>query len=152
MTQEKKKAPLIISKEFPAKHKRAGDPTEFKEKILTGSKVHTIRNNFEWWHDKAAMINSGEMELCLKSWIGRPYHTKQEQWLTLSSISVQKVRMEYEAGQNHVLAFVDEKQVPVQMLALHDGLSVDDFTDWFFRGSKESTFEGVVIHFTKLHY
>lgn len=152
MIQTKKKAPLMISNEFPVTHKRAGESTGFKEKILCGSKVHTIRNNYDWWHDKAVMINSGEMELCLKSWIGRPYHTKQEQWLTLSSIGIQKIRMEYDAEQNHILAFVDEKQVPVQMLALHDGLSVEDFIDWFFYGSKGSTFEGVVIHFTKLHY
>lgn len=36
--------------------------------------------------------------------------------------------------------------------AKNDGLSVEDFVEWFFGNNKENVFEGVVIHFTDFRY
>ena len=56
----KKKAPLILSSRFPANNPEAGEPTHFREKIESGQKKHTIRQNSGWWRAKAEKINSGD--------------------------------------------------------------------------------------------
>ncbi len=40
---------LTFSKVFPQKHINAGEPTNFKEKILSGEKIHTIRPETNKW-------------------------------------------------------------------------------------------------------
>ena len=61
---------LTFSKVFPQKHINAGEPTNFKEKILSGEKIHTIRPETTKWKigDKISM----------RYWTGKPYHSKQE--------------------------------------------------------------------------
>ena len=40
---------LTLSQNFPKTHKRAGEETNFVNKIFDGSKIHTIRSNYELW-------------------------------------------------------------------------------------------------------
>lgn len=46
--------------------------------------------------------------------------------------------------------WIDDKRVPIEVVAKNDGLSVEDFISWFF--TKDNVFEGVVIHFTDFRY
>ena len=50
--------------------------------------------------------------------------------------------------------WIDNKRVPIEDIANNDGLSVEDFVDYFFGkcGCKSNIFEGVVIHFTDFRY
>lgn len=61
---------LTFSKVFPQKHINAGEPTNFKEKILSGEKIHTIRPetnkwkigdqiSMRYWTDKPHLFFSG---------------------------------------------------------------------------------------------
>jgi hypothetical protein len=147
-----KKATLLVSKRFPAKHTRAGQATNFKEKIERREKIHTIRDNYDWWEQKASLIQKGEMELCIRSWIDQPYNSKQEEWSRLQKIGLQKITMTYDSTDGYPKAFVEDKQIPIQELAMHDGLSVEDFIDWFFGSGKTNVYDGVIIHFTNFTY
>ena len=44
-----KKYVITLSRNFLAYHKRAGEETHFKEKFLSGEKLHTIRANYPLW-------------------------------------------------------------------------------------------------------
>jgi hypothetical protein len=48
--------------------------------------------------------------------------------------------------------WIDNKKVPVEVVAKNDGLSVENFVEWFFGNSKSNVFEGVVVHFTSFKY
>lgn len=48
--------------------------------------------------------------------------------------------------------WIDNKKVSIHEVAKNDGLSVEDFVEWFFGNNKENVFEGVVIHFTGFRY
>lgn len=42
---------VMLSKTFFPQHPKAGEPTEFREKVLTGTKRHTCRCNYELFED-----------------------------------------------------------------------------------------------------
>ncbi len=159
MKKEIKKAPITISKVFPATHSKAGQPTNFQENILNEiymrpgtRKRHTIRKNYGWWKSKEEKINKGEMYLSLKSWIGKPYNSHPEEWLKLPKIALQKITMTYGSDDAYPQVWIDGKQVPLQEVAKGDTLSVEDFVEWFFGSSKSNVYEGVIIHFTDFRY
>lgn len=39
-----------------------------------------------------------------------------------------------------------------EKIAENDGLSVDSFSDWFFKKGKGNEYSGVIIHFTGFRY
>lgn len=148
----KKKAPIILSNKFPANNPEAGKETHFREKINSGEKIHTIRGNIKWWMEKAEKINSGEMALHLRSWTGQPYNSKQEEWAVYDKIGIQQITMMYNDGW---VATVDEKSVPIEEIAKNDGLTVEQFENWFFGLKCDPFFQefhGVIIHFTDFRY
>lgn len=154
-----KKAPITLSRVFPATHSKAGQPTNFQEKVLNKvymrpgtHKRHTIRANYDWWKSKEEKINKGEMYLSLRSWSAKPYNSPQVEWLKLPKIGLQKITMTYGSDDAYPQVWIDGKQVPIQEVAKGDGLSVEDFVEWFFGSSKSNVFEGVIIHFTDFRY
>ena len=74
---KKKCYTLIISKHFPKSHPRAGEPTEFLQKIEDYDKVHTIRANYDFWKKRFEKIVKGEAYLSIRVWSGVPYKSKQ---------------------------------------------------------------------------
>ena len=125
---EKKKVILTLCKVFPVTHQRAKQPTGFEEKLNRREKIHTIRgNNKGVWDNRYADIASGGKYLSIREWEGTDDAVPQ--------------------------AWVDDRQVPVEELAKNDGLSVEDFVNWFFGSVHQgNVFEGVVIHFTDFRY
>lgn len=72
----------------------------------------------------------------------------------LSQIGLQYITMTYSSDDALPQCWIDNKRVPVEDVASNDGLSVDDFVDYFFGkcGCKSNVFEGVIIHFTDFRY
>ena len=92
---------LMLSKEFPKEHPKAGEQTGFKEKLelalkaqeqaeecatcggdcktcycppVSGMmKVHTIRTNLERWSDIMQKVQEGKAVISVRQWKGRPY-------------------------------------------------------------------------------
>lgn len=147
-----KKAVMILSERFPAKHKRAGVPTMFFEQIHLESKIHTIRNNSDWWKQKCESVNSGKMYLSLRKWTGEPYNSVQEEKYKYYSVGWQPVIMIYATNNEYPRVWVDGREVSIHDIARNDGLSTSDFVDWFFGNSKSNVYSGAIIHFTDFRY
>lgn len=152
---------LTVSRIFPKYHKRAGQQTWFVEKInearmpisdepIMGKKIHTIRANYELWKKRFQKIEAGEACLSLRFWSGKPYRSKQVEFLRLTredGIGIQKITMRREELPDRILygAQVLEEgdswnplltgknitRTPVDMYARNDGLTPEDFIAWF---------------------
>lgn len=70
----------------------------------------------------------------------------------LPKIGLQHVTMTYSSEDAYPEIWIDNKKVSIHEVAKNDGLSVEDFVEWFFGNNKENVFEGVVIHFTDFRY
>lgn len=153
MNQNKKKVILILCKVFPVNHSRAGEPTGFEDKLKSGEKKHTIRFNAkDVWDERYKGVSSGKKYLSVREWTGRPHNSEQRELARYDRIGLQHITMTYGADDAVPQAWVDDKKVPVELLAQNDGLSVQDFVEWFFGSSKSNVFEGVIIHFTDFRY
>lgn len=148
---------LTLSQVFPVTHPRAGEETHFKD-WLVGSlyygaengKIHTIRANYELWAKRFEQINAGKACLSVRYWEGKPYRSKQHEIVRLTKddgIGIQKLRFE---ENSMFLPNVNYKPVAVGWLADNDGLSLEDWEEWF-RGYELSK-PMAIIHFTKFRY
>lgn len=145
--KQKKQVVLMIAKNFLAYHKRAGQSTEFEAKIKDKDKVHTIRPNYEKWKEKIEEVKSGKAELVLKQWEGRPYHS------TPNKLSIYDDKDDVDVSKLTKTAdgfFVnDTVKVEPEILAKNDGLSLQDFEDWFKVFPTEPM---AILHFNSFRY
>lgn len=134
-------------------HSNAGEPTGFEGKLKSGDKIHTIRYNAKGvWDERYKGIYSGKKYLSVREWTGRPYNSEQRELSRFDKIGLQHVTMTYSSENSFPQVWIDGKQVSIQEVAKHDGLTVEEFVEWFFGNSKENMFKGVVIHFTDFRY
>ena len=150
-----KKVIVLMSRVFPLNSSRAGEKTGFKESIVEGRKIHTIRDNFAVWAKKLDAIKKGDHVLSVRQWSGRPYNSPQVEILrTKEHIGYQPITIRYDHKNNFIVAKVGNAFVPINTLAKNDGLSVEDFKEWIFgKNPQESKlFKGIVIHFTPFRY
>lgn len=184
---------ITVSRTFPATHPRRGEPTFFKEKIETAvmqyekghgliEKLHTIRANYPLWKKRFDKIGAGEACLSLRYWSGKPYRSKQVEFLRLTredGIGIQRIAMRreenisfvYSAEQinpiAHILRPIYETSIAdLPYIAINDGLTPEDFIAWFaptFEKARKKyaiwadlstamEMEFAVIHFTKYRY
>lgn len=145
-----KKVNLVISRKFPTKHPRAGKSTGLIGKFLDGSKIHTIRDNIDYWWGKVERVNAGEMYISAKMWIGEPYRMPQQEMGRVEKAGLQIIEMNYIGGELFVQ--IDGRNYKDhETLAANDGLSLEDFIGWFFPGNRIH-YKGVIIHFTDFRY
>ena len=150
---EKKKVILTLCKSFPVTHSKAGEATDFEKKLKDKSKIHTIRYNAKnVWNGRYKDIVSGKKYLSIREWTGRPYNSEQKEIAQLPKIGLQHVTMTYSSEDAYPEIWIDNKKVSIHEVAKNDGLSVEDFVEWFFGNNTENVFEGVVIHFTDFRY
>lgn len=153
---KKKTYVLMLSREFPKSHPRAGEPTDFKTYKEKGTKKHTIRGNAELWEHRAEEINAGRAVLSVRQWSGRPYCSDQIEIARHTKLGTQRVKMSFSAPWDKCISV---KQVNGDIhyplffeVAQNDGLSPDDFMAWFMKNRKKSVFEGIILHFTDMRY
>lgn len=153
---KRKKILITLSRVFPQTHSRRGQPTGFSDKLSAGIKIHTIRRNYDLWAVNAEKMNRGGFSLSVRQWIDKPYRSKQREIYTSDTpIGVERIRIEYRRKTDEIIAHVNGEFVCAARLASNDGLSLDDFKDWFVgerRHNENYTFNGVVIHFTSFRY
>jgi len=168
-TPKIKRYRLGVSRYFPATHARAGQPTEFTEKIGNAlieaksewCKIHTIRGNYELWAKRMAEVQAGRAVIELFYWSGKPYHKDkngvgQVVFAKLdkdSGCGVQEIEFS-EFGSNVVFIWSDRIEDPAvevqQTLARNDGLSHADFKEWFKKYDLSKPM--AIIHFTSFRY
>lgn len=150
-TKKRKMAVLMLSTTYMKGHSKAGKSTEFMHKLLAGTKLHTIRGNFEWWQSKAEKINAGEMCLSIRQWSGKPYRSQQVEIGRLYELHVQRFEAVYGSTDALPRVWVDGCEVAdVEQVALNDGLELEDWPEWLFKNTNH--FEGAVLQFTKFKY
>lgn len=157
---------LMLSRNFPAKHPRRGEHTNFDTKLLNavwsarnmsidfpqvGMKLHTIRCNYELWSKRFEQIEAGNAVLSIRCWTGKPYHSKQMEICKLTkddSIGLQ--RLEFYNGCLQQPIIRSGIKIKEEYLANNDGLSFDSWKDWF--KSCDLSKPLAIIHFTKFRY
>ena len=135
---------FIVSRTFPAYHPKAGQETDFVEKILVSigfvdpikwcdktvpdPKHHTIRAGNRW--------EAGDMA-SLRYLDGRPYHSKQVEFAQVEIKKVWPIEIRpVKTGDStaNVSFFVNGEVIEADVLhrlSKNDGLSLGDLVDWF---------------------
>lgn len=146
--KKKTKVILKIAKNFLAYHPQKGKPTNFEMKIKAKDKIHTIRPNYEAWKKKIDKVKNGESELIVEQWSGLPYRSSPEllfKYDDKDDIDVSKLT--YEEGKGLIVN--DTIPITMEELAENDGLSFEDFKDWFKVFPVEPM---AIIHLTQFRY
>lgn len=139
---------LTVSRYFPLSHPRAGEETHFAKRIMYLDKKHTVRGNYNFWKKRVDEINAGRAYLSLRFWEGLPYRSKQVEFLRRYELGIQKIEIDNTAGM--VIMTIDGNEFYDEpTLCKNDGLSEDDFLNWFFPKPVKGIeiFTGAVIHF-----
>ena len=141
---------LTVSKQFPKTHAKAGKSTGFVENISRlftndSEKIHTIRSNYDLWRKRAKEINEGKAILSIRYWSEMPYRSKQVEICKLERVGVEKL----EQPDNFVFAPIEGKPIDWEVVAKNDGLTFEDFCEWFKSRQKEPM---AILHFTDFRY
>lgn len=151
----KKKINITLSRVFPVTHSRRGEPTDFATKLASAEKIHTIRRNYDLWKVNAEKMQRGRFYLSIRQWSGKPYNSPLlEIAQRHNPVGVQHVQIHYHAAGDIITAKIDGRDADCYTLAKNDGLSMQDFKEWFFGRypTVDKTFIGVIIHFTDFRY
>lgn len=135
---------ITFSRQFPAKHPRAGEPTFFAEKIVRSlglhnqyisEQKHTCLNDFSMALDepKHHTIRAGSRwkvgdQFSPRIWSGKPYASKQIE--IAPPITIVKI-WRFEAFSELFLLNGKPFDVTSSDIPENDGLSTDDFLNWF---------------------
>jgi hypothetical protein len=144
---------ITTSRYFLKSHPRAGQETYFVDKVLEGSKIHTLRGNYEYWEKRINEVNAHKALLSIRFWSASPYNylfddSKQVEYAQrfAGQCGIQKAEF------NGLNITIDGKAMPaifIDYLAKNDGLYAEDFIDWFKKSPKEPM---AIIHFTNFKY
>lgn len=159
---------IMLSKVFPVNHPRAGEETGFRQKVTAAfndmpcflKKIHTIRENYPLWEKRFMEVEKGYAVINLRQWSGRPYRSKTVLICTLTSkdgIGIQRLNFGWR-GENQVPIiegwYMDGSHGCKRELAQNDGLSLEDWQNWFKSHDKDRPTDKslAIIHFTKFRY
>lgn len=137
---------ITFSKNYPKGHPLEGSSTQFREKILGHTKIHTIRTNYEWWAPKIKEVQEGKAILSLRYWEGQPYRSKQDEFKQLTQDDGIGVQRAFVRSADSVI--IESIHWQPELVASNDGLTLSAFNNWF----KRKPVSGVVIHLTDFRY
>lgn len=137
---------IMLSKVFPKGHRREGEPTGFKEKLLTRKKIHTIRSNYELWEQRIKEVQNGEAYISVRQWEDKPYRSKQIEIARFSKENGVGIEHIYIPSRAH-LNFILER---LHGLDINDGLTREDWLSWFENAPINQFLP--IIHFTPFRY
>lgn len=145
---------LTVSEFFPKTHNKSGLPTGFIDKIGSKIKKHTIRGNYSLWKKRIEEIQKGNAVLSIRYWTGKPYNSKQKEVYVLdknSGIGIQKLNFQkcfLETG--WIVGQADFTDQLLSIVAKNDGLSKEDFIEWFKKYDFNEPM--AIVHFTDERY
>lgn len=152
---------IMLSKVFPVTHQRKGEPTFFSQKVQAAKfptvypdetpKLHTIRANYPLWEKRIAEVQSGNAEICLRQWTGKPYRSKTVEIMRLTADDGVGIQCLTFYDNRIIYPTVDNNYQPsIKEISTNDGLSKDSWIEWF-RGYDLSK-PMAIIHFTNFRY
>ena len=146
---------ITMMVKFPKQGIIVAKPTGFKQKILSGEKKHTIRQNYKFWKKRIDEINAGNAILSVRQWSGLPYRSEQriiksfskgqvgyERIIMFDNATELAINTESEKG------YVYLSDSGIRRVAKNDGVPIDLFRKFF----KNGVLDGIIIHFSKLRY
>lgn len=120
-------------------------------------KIHTIRANYALWAKRFEQVERGEACISVRQWTDKPYRSPQVEIAQLTrehGIGIQKLDAikASEAGyiDYKLLSPKKHKRVTYEELAPNDGLTLEDFREWFKDCDPAKPM--AIIHFTKFRY
>ncbi|HEY9362182.1 MAG TPA: hypothetical protein VIQ00_02890 [Chitinophagaceae bacterium] len=119
-------------------------PTNFKEKILSGEKIHSIRAGNRWKPGMSIQMAYGVRTKNYKQF--NYCRSKFER-----CVSVQRIFITYECELEITVGMNELTPMQIAKLIKNDGLTRDQFIDWFLP-EKVSEFSGQIIHWTDYQY
>lgn len=148
-----KKYPLLISKAFLSYHPKAGQETGFIPKIIKGEKIHTVRENFDYWKPRIDAISRREGILSIRQWSGDPYKSNQITFMNLPKAGIQ--RFDIINGR----MYIERNAIEIDqnlVLVKNDGFEYNanglrDFIQWL-KADKRDIRKACIIHFTDFRY
>lgn len=168
---------LTVSRTFPKTHKKAGESTQFIEKIIENGnidlripnnsaeflnwtrrnyepKIHTIRSNYPLWDKRIKEVQDGKAVLSLRYWSGKPYNSKQVEFARLdkdSGVGIQDLIFLNRNILDPIIAINSNcLELDITDLCKNDGLTPDDFMEWFKKYDLSKPM--AIIHFTNFRY
>lgn len=116
-----------------------GTPTDFERKVLSGEKIHTIRQGKRWRSDMNAhcavnIRTKNYRQFALK-------HVKTVQYINIKPDE----KSVYVSAPDFSIRKMSE--IEIETLAKNDGLTIHQFWTWF-----NKPFLGQILHFTTLRY
>jgi hypothetical protein len=146
---------LLFSPKFSKGHPRHGKLTMFVSSIRSGGKLHTVRNDFDYWRPRIEAVQRGEGILSCRYWSGKAYASNQIEFAQLTAADgVGIERLTDHPGYatiNAPDAQETGKNVFIDDVADNDGLNLCDFMAWFPTWGKAPE-ERALIHLTKFRY
>lgn len=168
----------MISTKYPAYHPKAGQDTYFDIKLknslsghdqaileyydkdfnktkmlITGRKIHTIRENYTLWSERIKQVQEGKAVLSIRIWRGQPYKSKQREIVRITKDNHPAVEFVVfcndTAEVSERLSSLKSYPVNLEELANNDGLTIEDFKAWF---KNKIVWSGAIIHFTTFRY
>ena len=138
-----------------------GSPSNFKDKILDGTKIHTIRatrrgkrqietgDELHLW-DGSPRNTRGNSAKIPGSWVCsgvEPAYILFDEQEDVYSVRVMVGRV-YAGSVNYTQLSWEN----VKRLAENDGLTINQFVNWFWEATNKGTelFQGFIIHWTSL--
>lgn len=161
------KVVVILTKRFFDGHPRAGEETHFADLVRDGKKIHTCRDNADYWCNKIERLKAAGGTLSIREWEGKPYRSRQ---ITIADIPAEQVdvqRLTVQRAYVHILnsnaeplvgyrATINDKLVPMKELATNDGFDrerdFEDFIDPLFDKYHSDTITLAVIYFNNYRY
>ena len=117
------------------------------------------------WQKKIMEVEEGKAYLSLRSWTGRPYHSRQHEWRMLTNkdgVGIQKLAFDELDGYLIDDVIYDVRFNPKaksyvrfeSRLASNDGLCYHEFKAWFKSANSPIAYEKemAIIHFTPFRY
>ncbi len=151
----KKKVLITLSRVFPLTHPKKGKPTLFEDHIKDGTKIHTIRSNYDRWAHNIEKVENGDFYISLRQWSAKPYRSSQNEIAKISQAHYQQIEIHYHKDSDTITAEIEGRSQDISQVAKNDGLSLEDFSNYFFPEKlrdQDRTFYGIVIHFTDFNY
>lgn len=160
------KVVVMLTKVFFREHPKGGQDTHFADLVRNGGKIHTCRDNPEYWIKKIERLKAAGGTLSIREWEGKPYRSPQDTVMEISSevvhVSVLKLtRLTFDGPTSgchyHTYsAIVGNRHVLTEEIAKNDGFDNEHdflaFLDPLFDKYQSETIRLAIIHFTDFRY
>ena len=134
---------VTLTKQYFKSHPKAGEPTQFADMVRGGSKIHTCRDNADYWIGKIESLKATGGTLCIREWSGRPYRSPQDTVMEICHYHTYS-------------AIVGNRHVLTEEIAKNDGFDNEHdflaFLDPLFDKYQSETIRLAIIHFTDFRY